>query len=244
MRTKFLAVTAAASLLLIAAACADDGDDSAAVENVADAKSDSSDGGDSDGGVAAENGEEEAASGDAVDARGGEAIGITEGAFASELDSGTSVPVTAEITRLERSGDLVELTFTLTNDHASLAFDPLSNFADNPGAGWDVSGVKLVDSEGGQAATSHLDDLTADLEELGPRAVTISGHTDNQGDTTYNQDLSERRAESVHTALSDSLGGDFDFDVSGYGETEPVAENDTDEGQARNRRVEIQFPTD
>lgn len=93
-------------------------------------------------------------------------------------------------------------------------------------------------------AQDRLDELAADLEELGPREVAISGHTDNQGSTSYNQDLSERRAESVQTALAGSLGDDFEFDVTGHGQDEPVADNETEEGQALNRRVEIQFSTD
>jgi outer membrane protein OmpA-like peptidoglycan-associated protein len=79
--------------------------------------------------------------------------------------------------------------------------------------------------------------------------VTITGHTDNRGDPAYNQDLSERRAESVHQALAGRLGGDFAFQASGKGEDEPVAPNENDDGsdnpggRALNRRVEITYPT-
>lgn len=93
-------------------------------------------------------------------------------------------------------------------------------------------------------ARSRLDRLAGDLDELGPRELTVSGHTDAEGADDYNKDLSERRAESVRSALEGQLGDDFTFDVTGYGETEPVADNDTEEGRALNRRVEVSFPTD
>ncbi|MGH9212858.1 MAG: OmpA family protein [Acidimicrobiales bacterium] len=99
------------------------------------------------------------------------------------------------------------------------------------------------------AAESYLDDVAAALSDLGPRMVTISGHTDSVGEPTYNQDLSMRRAEAVRTALARRLSGDFSFEVSGYGETQPVAPNengdgsDNAEGRALNRRVEVHYPT-
>lgn len=93
-------------------------------------------------------------------------------------------------------------------------------------------------------AQSRLDGLAEDLEQLGPREVTISGHTDAEGSDEYNQDLSERRAASVRQALDDHLGDGFAFDVTGYGETQPVADNDSEEARALNRRVEVSFPTD
>jgi len=96
-------------------------------------------------------------------------------------------------------------------------------------------------------AASRLDALAAELSDLGPRTVTVTGHTDSHGDTAYNQDLSERRAEAVRGALADRLGGGFTFEASGKGETEPVAPNenqdgsDSPEGRALNRRVEITY---
>jgi outer membrane protein OmpA-like peptidoglycan-associated protein len=98
-------------------------------------------------------------------------------------------------------------------------------------------------------AAARLDDLAAELSDLGPRTVTVTGHTDGRGDPAYNQDLSERRAESVRSALADRLGGGFTFEASGKGETEPVAPNenedgsDNPEGRALNRRVDITYPS-
>jgi outer membrane protein OmpA-like peptidoglycan-associated protein len=97
------------------------------------------------------------------------------------------------------------------------------------------------------AAATQLDELAGALRELGPRTVTIVGHTDNRGEPAYNQDLSERRAESVRAALAERLGDEFTFEVSGAGETRPVAANenedgsDNPEGRALNRRVEVTY---
>lgn len=69
--------------------------------------------------------------------------------------------------------------------------------------------------------------------------VEIQGHTDSQGAAELNQQLSERRAAAVRDYLVEQ-GVDADrLDYKGYGETDPVASNDTAEGRAENRRVGI-----
>jgi len=85
------------------------------------------------------------------------------------------------------------------------------------------------------------------LDELG-RALTskalenarmeIGGHTDSVGSDAYNLDLSKRRAQAVSAYLSQTFGIN-DVAVQGYGETKPVASNNTDDGRAKNRRVVI-----
>ncbi len=70
--------------------------------------------------------------------------------------------------------------------------------------------------------------------------IVVAGHTDDTGDDKSNQMLSLRRAESVRNWMRDT--GDVSescFAVQGYGATRPVATNDTPEGRAANRRVEI-----
>ena len=70
--------------------------------------------------------------------------------------------------------------------------------------------------------------------------IVVSGHTDNTGNPQLNQTLSLKRAESVRDWMRDT--GDVPescFAVQGYGESRPVASNDTPDGRARNRRVEI-----
>lgn len=69
--------------------------------------------------------------------------------------------------------------------------------------------------------------------------VEIDGHTDAKGSDAYNQKLSERRAQSVKDYLS-SRGVDLArMSFIGFGESKPIASNDTDEGRELNRRVEL-----
>jgi OOP family OmpA-OmpF porin len=70
--------------------------------------------------------------------------------------------------------------------------------------------------------------------------VTITGYTDNVGGADRNSALSLQRAEAVRDYLI-TLGGDpKKFHVSGAGEANPVADNSTEEGRAKNRRVEVE----
>jgi len=69
--------------------------------------------------------------------------------------------------------------------------------------------------------------------------LEVQGHTDNQGSADYNRDLSQRRAETVKTFLT-TYGTDASrLEAKGYGLSQPVASNDTEEGRAKNRRVEL-----
>jgi len=69
--------------------------------------------------------------------------------------------------------------------------------------------------------------------------VELLGHTDSKGDDAYNQRLSERRAQSVASWLAAKHGVDpARLTTRGWGEAKPVADNATDEGRQKNRRVE------
>jgi OOP family OmpA-OmpF porin len=70
-------------------------------------------------------------------------------------------------------------------------------------------------------------------------AVRVEGHTDSIGTDAYNQGLSQRRAESVRNYLIGRGVSASRLSAVGYGESQPVASNDTDEGRALNRRVEL-----
>ena len=68
--------------------------------------------------------------------------------------------------------------------------------------------------------------------------LVLEGHTDSKGADDYNQSLSERRAKAVKAKLSETYGISADrISAVGYGESRPIASNDTDEGRQRNRRV-------
>lgn len=68
--------------------------------------------------------------------------------------------------------------------------------------------------------------------------LVLEGHTDARGSDSYNQDLSERRAAAVKARIVEEYGIDPSrISTEGYGESRPIADNNTDEGRARNRRV-------
>ncbi len=70
--------------------------------------------------------------------------------------------------------------------------------------------------------------------------IVVAGHTDSIGEEAYNQDLSMRRANAVKEALLKDHGiSGAKLHTRGYGETQPIADNGTDEGRYQNRRVEI-----
>ncbi|XVX20247.1 OmpA family protein [Actinomycetota bacterium] len=93
------------------------------------------------------------------------------------------------------------------------------------------------------AAAKRIGDLVAKA----PKGVTVSigGHTDAIGSDASNRTLSQRRAAAVAKAITDSRS-DLKVDAKGYGESNPVAPNesggeDDPEGRAKNRRVEIRY---
>jgi outer membrane protein OmpA-like peptidoglycan-associated protein len=69
--------------------------------------------------------------------------------------------------------------------------------------------------------------------------LRVEGHTDNRGSESYNQDLSQRRAESVRLYLIKQGVSDERLAAVGYGEAEPIADNETEEGRSKNRRVDF-----
>jgi OOP family OmpA-OmpF porin len=70
-------------------------------------------------------------------------------------------------------------------------------------------------------------------------AIEISAHTDTDGTTAYNLDLSERRAQAVLEFLVREGVAGTNLKAVGYGETKPIAPNDTPENKQKNRRVEF-----
>jgi outer membrane protein OmpA-like peptidoglycan-associated protein len=89
----------------------------------------------------------------------------------------------------------------------------------------------------GAAASSNLDKLATVLKNYPDTDIEIQGHTDSQGSDDYNMTLSEKRASSVATYLKAKGVASSRIKTKGFGETAPVATNDTEEGRAQNRRV-------
>ncbi|HEY1078329.1 MAG TPA: OmpA family protein [Fontimonas sp.] len=95
-----------------------------------------------------------------------------------------------------------------------------------------------------QAAQQILNDVAGTLQSYGELEVELEGHTDNVGTDAYNQGLSERRANAVKTYL---IGRGVDggrMTPVGYGETQPIADNATEEGREENRRVQLKVVED
>lgn len=77
------------------------------------------------------------------------------------------------------------------------------------------------------------------LRTVRGRTMAVEGHTDSVGTVVYNKELSLKRARSVSEELSINGVPHGQMRVTGFGEGSPIATNNTDEGRARNRRVEV-----
>ncbi|MFJ7282017.1 OmpA family protein [Pseudomonas sp. NPDC099000] len=89
------------------------------------------------------------------------------------------------------------------------------------------------------SAQSQLDALMSKLQNADVVSIKVIGHTDGVGSDEYNQALSERRASSVAAYLLSQGLAPNKLTSEGRGESQPMADNETDEGRAKNRRVEL-----
>jgi outer membrane protein OmpA-like peptidoglycan-associated protein len=86
-----------------------------------------------------------------------------------------------------------------------------------------------------------LDQVADVLKQYNQTYIDVYGHTDSTGSDAYNLSLSQRRAASVADYLSARGVQSARLGTRGFGETQPVADNETEEGKAANRRVEIKL---
>ncbi|NNJ98303.1 MAG: OmpA family protein [Gammaproteobacteria bacterium] len=84
-----------------------------------------------------------------------------------------------------------------------------------------------------------LDSVAIVLEEFDKTIIAVAGHTDSTGSREYNQQLSEKRAGKVASYLKSHNIVEARFDVVGFGEDYPIADNSSTAGRAQNRRVEL-----
>lgn len=89
------------------------------------------------------------------------------------------------------------------------------------------------------AAKTNIQNLAASLKKNPETNVIIIGHTDDSGADSYNMTLSKQRAEAVKAYAATQSIPSSRLSVKGKGETEPIADNTTESGRAKNRRVEI-----
>lgn len=91
-------------------------------------------------------------------------------------------------------------------------------------------------------ALARIGTIADEIDDQDAKDVKVFGFTDNLGSSDHGDVLSRKRAESVRKALEKELPGDVSFEVKGYGEQFPIADNSSEEGRRKNRRVEIEFP--
>jgi len=109
-----------------------------------------------------------------------------------------------------------------------------TKIAEIPGPNFDFNKATLTAAGKGKVA-----DAARVLKDNPTIHVEVGGHTDSIGSDAYNQRLSERRATTVAQELERDGISASRLTVRGYGERKPVADNSTDAGRARNRRVEL-----
>jgi len=93
----------------------------------------------------------------------------------------------------------------------------------------------------GETEKGYLDTVADWIKSEPEINVEIGGHTDNVGSDSYNQKLSEQRAKAVHDYIVSQGVDKSRLSYKGYGESEPIATNETEAGRQRNRRVELKI---
>jgi len=94
------------------------------------------------------------------------------------------------------------------------------------------------------AEATKLDELAGVFADYPENIVVLEGHTDSDGTEAYNQTLSEKRAKSVENYLRGKNLDIASLSSVGYGEARPISSNETQEGKAMNRRVEMKISVD
>jgi len=153
----------------------------------------------------------------AVGAIIGAAVGGAAGAYIGNYMDKQAEEMQKDIegAKIERVGEGIKITFD-----SGILFD------------FDKSDLR-------PAAQTNLTKLAEILNKYSDTNILIEGHTDSKGSDDYNMTLSRSRAQSVANYVA-GLGVDPGrFTTTGYGESQPIATNDTDDGRQQNRRVEL-----
>jgi len=90
-----------------------------------------------------------------------------------------------------------------------------------------------------EKAVKEISLISEKIWQMQPSVITIKGYTDDRGDEAYNLKLSQKRADAIMQLLMKKLNPGISYISKGMGEAEPIADNDTDEGREKNRRVEL-----
>ncbi|MEU1791312.1 OmpA family protein [Streptomyces sparsogenes] len=93
---------------------------------------------------------------------------------------------------------------------------------------------------GGEAG-ARIKAIAQEIEKQNATTVRVFGFTDDLGSSLHGLKLSKERADAVQRALSANLDSSVHYQIRGYGEQYPIADNSTEEGREKNRRVEVSF---
>jgi outer membrane protein OmpA-like peptidoglycan-associated protein len=147
----------------------------------------------------------------------GAAVGGVAGGFIGNYMDKQAAEIERDIegARVERVGEGIKITFS-------------------SGILFDVDKSNLKDPYKGE-----LSQLATILNKYEDTNILLAGHTDSTGSDEYNLGLSRQRAESVANYLATQNVNTARFATEGYGKTDPIASNETAEGRAQNRRVEV-----
>ncbi|MGW8747339.1 OmpA family protein [Streptomyces sp. NPDC055794] len=95
----------------------------------------------------------------------------------------------------------------------------------------------------GAESKSRITGIAEEIKTQNATRVRVFGFTDNLGSSAHGDTLSKKRANAVHDVLSATLNdAGITYEVRGYGEQYPIADNSTEAGRKKNRRVEVSFP--
>lgn len=147
----------------------------------------------------------------------GAVVGGAAGAYIGNYMDKQAAEIERDIAgaKVERVGEGIKITFS-----SGILFDV------------DKSDLK-------SQCKSELAELSRILNKYGDTNILLAGYTDSTGSEEYNLALSKRRADSVANYLVTQNVNSARFSTEGFGESQPVASNDTAAGRAQNRRVEV-----
>ena len=157
------------------------------------------------------------------------------GDFVKNVFLAKPAPMVAAPKPLDSDGDGV------TDDLDKCPNTPKGATVDARGC-WTYAAVVMYDFDSAEIKTEAfpmLNEAVLILKENPEIKVEIDGHTDNRGSAAYNMNLSERRAKAVMKYFVDNGVEAERLTTKGFGLTQPAASNDTEQGRARNRRVEL-----
>jgi outer membrane protein OmpA-like peptidoglycan-associated protein len=147
----------------------------------------------------------------------GAAVGGAAGAYIGNYMDKQAAEIEQDIegATVERIGEGIKITFD-----SGILFDV------------NKAGLKSLSQE-------NIAKLAKILNKYDDTNILLEGHTDATGSEEYNLDLSNKRAQSVANYLAINAVSATRFTIMGYGEVQPIASNETDDGRQLNRRVDI-----